>query len=368
MKIIHILHELKYSGAEIMYVDAASLFQKKGCELTVVATANNLGEYAIQFQKAGYSVLHLPYPVKPFSFRKIKYGYSFLKLLKTEKYEVIHNHSSATYWLMALCAWLAQIKSVYTFHSIFETHWYSKPLHKLQRYTAKHWFGCRFQAISDSVHDNELNVFNNKTTKIYNWFGNKRFYPALEVEKQELRRELKIPHDSLVFITVGGCSEIKRHTDIVRALPLLINKLPNCIYLHLGEGQEEESEKELAKQLGVFDCIRFCGNHQDVRKYLVVSDFYLMTSKHEGISITTVEAMVCKIPAILYDVPGLRDFNRDTENSLLIAEDYNVLFESILTLYNNPTKSKELIENAYQFVITNFDIKKNVDLIYMLYL
>ena len=34
MKIAHILYELKYSGAEIMYVDAAPIFLEKGCELS----------------------------------------------------------------------------------------------------------------------------------------------------------------------------------------------------------------------------------------------------------------------------------------------------------------------------------------------
>ena len=51
MKVIHYLHELKFSGAEIMYVDAAPVFQKLGCELSVVNTANHLGEYAPFFEK-----------------------------------------------------------------------------------------------------------------------------------------------------------------------------------------------------------------------------------------------------------------------------------------------------------------------------
>lgn len=49
MKVIHFLYELKFSGAEIMYVDAAPIFQKFGCELTVVNTAPQLGEYASSF-------------------------------------------------------------------------------------------------------------------------------------------------------------------------------------------------------------------------------------------------------------------------------------------------------------------------------
>lgn len=59
MKVLHILHELKFSGAEIMYVDAASIFQKLGCDLSIVNTANHLGEYAPYFEKAGYKVFFI---------------------------------------------------------------------------------------------------------------------------------------------------------------------------------------------------------------------------------------------------------------------------------------------------------------------
>ena len=46
MRVLHILDELKFSGAEIMYVAAARQFQDLGCELYVVNTADAMGEYA----------------------------------------------------------------------------------------------------------------------------------------------------------------------------------------------------------------------------------------------------------------------------------------------------------------------------------
>ena len=82
MKIIHMLHELKFSGAEIMYVDAAPVFQAKGCELTVVAGAPSLGEYAPYFKRAGYKVLHKPFPRLKNYLARLKYYRQFVKFLK----------------------------------------------------------------------------------------------------------------------------------------------------------------------------------------------------------------------------------------------------------------------------------------------
>ena len=62
MKVLHILNELKFSGAEIMYTNAAKIFQDLGCELTVLETSSSYGEYAPYFEEAGYKVIHKTYP------------------------------------------------------------------------------------------------------------------------------------------------------------------------------------------------------------------------------------------------------------------------------------------------------------------
>ena len=365
MKILHILHELKFSGAEIMYVDAAPVFQRLGCDLSVVNTANRLGEYAPYFEKAGYKFFFRPYPNK--YLKRWKYYRDTIKLLKMEKYDVVHIHSSALKWGMSFCAWKAGCKSVYTFHNVFRSHWYSYLWHWWLRWSAKHLFGCIFQSISDSVYENERNYYHNNTIKIYNWYGCTRFYPALPNEKQKVRENLNIPQNSLVIISIGGCSPIKRHTDIIKALPEIIKVLPNVIYLHLGEGISLDEEKSLAKELNVEKNIWFCGNQSNVRKYLIASDIYVMPSKHEGIPITTIEAMACLIPSVLYNVPGLRDFNKEKECSEVIKEDCSVLAETIIKLYQDKKKQQYLTQNAKEFVDQNFYMETNVKQIFELY-
>ena len=362
------LHELKFSGAEIMYVDAAPVFQAKGCELTVVAGAPSLGEYAPYFKRAGYKVLHKPFPRLKNYLARLKYYRQFVKFLKEESFDVVHIHSHGSMWGMSMCAWIAGKRSVYTFHNVFPTSWYSYFYHCLKRWSAKNIFKCKFQTISDSVHDHELKLYGNKTTKLYNWYGSNRFFPAKMNEKHELRKELGIPDDTLVLISIGGCSDIKRHHHIIRAIPHIVSQQPNVLYLHLGSGDIEEEEKNLADKLGVGKYVRFCSNQQDVRKYLVASDIYLMPSKFEGISITTIEAMACNIPAILYDVPGLRDFNKKGENSILIPSDYKLLAEKTLYLHKHPEVALEMIENARNMVHEYYDMEKNATKIYDLYL
>lgn len=365
MKVIHILNELKFSGAEIMYADAAPIFQELGCELTIVNTAPNLGEFAPEFEKQNCKVLHLPYPKN--YWQRWKYYNKIIKILHSEQYDVVHIHSSALKWGGAYCAWRAGCNSVYTFHNVFISHWYSYFYHFWLRWSAKHLFRCKFQTISDSVYANEKTYYHNETYQVNNWYGSNRFSPAKEGEKIAIRTELGIPAETKVIISVGGCSPIKRHEDIINAMVKLKQWNTNILYLHLGNGGTHCQEIELAKSLGVDKYIRFLGNKKDVRKYLIASDIYVMTSRFEGISLTTIEAMACKIPTILYNVPGLCDFNKEKECSIMIPEDSDELAKSIIHLINDNKKQLSLIETAKEFVEEKFSMKKNALKIYNLY-
>ena len=364
--VLYVLKELKFSGAEIMYVDAAEFFIEKGCALTVIAIAPNLGEFAPSFLKAGYRVLHMPFPTSnPLAL--FNYYINFIRFLKRNRIDVVHNHCLNTILGMALCAWFANIKCVYTLHNVYPTRAVTYPYHFFSRWIAKNMFSCKIQSISDSVYKHELKLYFNKTIKIYNWYGSRRFYPAEITEKQTMREKLGIDQNAYVIISVGGCSPVKRHSDIINALPIVLKELPNSLYLHLGEGCSTLEELQLANDLFVANKIRFCGNRKNVRDFLITSDVYVMPSRFEGIPITTIEAMACSIPAILYDVPGLRDFNNDGENCILIPEDYSLLAEKILFLQRNKRFTVELTTKGRLFVNKYFDMRTNLDKIYDLY-
>jgi glycosyltransferase involved in cell wall biosynthesis len=270
-------------------------------------------------------------------------------------------------WGVAFCGWILGIRCVYTFHSVFPTRKITFLYHCFLRWSAKNIFKCRFHTISDSVFNHELNLFHNKTTKILNWYSNNRYYPASIEEKNRVRQSLHIPLDAVVIITVGSCSNIKRHSEVIKSLPKILAKNNNCIYIHLGSGCLEIEEKVLAKELGVIENIRFYGNQSDVRKFLIASDVYIMTSKFEGISLTTLEALACEIPAILYNVQGLRDFNKNAENCIIISEDPKLISEKVDYLIHNPQYALKLANQAKLFVDSSFSMNKNAHSILELY-
>lgn len=365
MKVIHFLNELKFSGAEIMYVDAAPVFQKLGCELTVVNTSRDIGEYSPFFEHAGYKLIHLPIPhslVGQWKMRK-----QIIAMLTDGGFDVVHIHRSDLRWIMSYCSHKAGCKTIYTTHNVFRSHWYSYPLHFLQRWTAHNWYNCIFQTISDSVDKNEREYYHTQTNLVYNWYGSQRFFPAYDGEKNSVRKEFGIDDKTLVIVSVGGCSPVKRHTDIIKAIPIIKKNYPDVLYLHLGEGVSLDEEIALAKELVVEQNVRFVGNRSEVRKYLIASDIYVMPSKYEGIPITTIEAMATGVPCVLYNVPGLCDFNKEQITSIIIKEDVNELAVNICNLYEDKSLQSKLVKSAMDFVNRRFYMEKNVRKIFELY-
>lgn len=367
-KVAHLFNEINFSGAEIMYAQAAHHLQENGFELIAVSTGRKLGNYIKQYQQANFKIYHMPVAsLSIFNLWKfITYYVSFYQFLKTEHIDVLHIHRSNLVFV-ALIAWLAKVRCIKTQHSTFKNRWFTLPYAIVWRYILRVFFNVNFQAIGKSVYFNELHYYRNPSTLINNWFDIKKFYPAKnDEEKVQIRRHLDIPQEAFVVISTGSCSNIKNHHDIIKAMSLVKDKI-NCIYLHLGQGAMEQKEMQFAVDLGVSHMIRFLGNQDSVRDFLVVADIYLMTSKFEGLGNAALEAMACRLPCVLYNVPGLRDLIKNDDNGFLIEPDYRLLADKIIDVQQSPLTAIEKANNALLFVLREFSMPVNVQKIMELY-
>lgn len=362
MKVLHIFNEIKFSGAELMYSDAASYMQENGIEMHALSSGKELGDFANNFKERNIKVVHKPY-LHNFVISKTGiFFYFFLyQYIKKHRIDVIHIHRSTIYFA-AVIGWLLKIPSVKTQHNVFVNRKFTRPLAVIRKKIIRKFFKTTFHTIGESVYNNELKQYKNPSVKINNWYNPNRFYPASNEEKLLARKKLNITEEQLVLISIGGCSTVKNHHDILKALASLKEKIP-FTYLHLGKGKTECEEKELAKHLGIDNQCIFVGNTNKVRDYLIASDVYLMPSRFEGLSISLLEVMATGVPTILYNVPGLRDMiNKKTQdNGFLIESNYEELANKIMEYYKSLSLRKEKSKNALNNVNQYFNMYKNVD-------
>ena len=84
----------------------------------------------------------------------------------------------------------------------------------------------------------------------------------------------------------------------------------NFIYLICGNGELKEYLKNLAKELGVSDKVKFLGYRKDVLEIYKIADLFLFPSKREGLPCSLIEAMACGLPCVASDVRGNKDLLR----------------------------------------------------------
>ena len=82
MKILHVLNELRASGAEGMLKNSSDYIREAGVELCVMSTGDEVGNYARVLEDSKFQVIHLPFK-KKLSFHalisqayKVSYGKS----------------------------------------------------------------------------------------------------------------------------------------------------------------------------------------------------------------------------------------------------------------------------------------------------
>ena len=83
----------------------------------------------------------------------------------------------------------------------------------------------------------------------------------ISINKVQKKKEIGISNDVKVLLSVGELNKNKNHEIIIRVLSKLTNK--NFIYLICGNGELKEYLKNLAKELGVSDKVKFLGYRKE---------------------------------------------------------------------------------------------------------
>jgi glycosyltransferase involved in cell wall biosynthesis len=300
LRVLHLLGELRPSGAETMLAVAAPAFAAHGVETEILSTGEVPGPYAERLAAAGYRIHHLPFARSPVFFSRL------WLLLRRLRPDALHVHTErATFWvgLTALAARVPVIlKSV---HNNFAFAGNLRIRRMIQRRLLAR-LGVRQIAVGRSVQATERRHFGLETELIDNWFDAERFRPPGEEERQQARRAQGIEPGEVALVSVGNCNGFKNHGALLRALALLPEgRRP--LYLHVGAEEDGLPERALAESLGLGDRVRFLGSLPDVRAVLHAADGFVMPSTREGLSISALEALATGLPAILTDVDGLRE-------------------------------------------------------------
>lgn len=160
--------------------------------------------------------------------------------------------------------------------------------------------------------------------------------------------------DNSTICWVGRISHEKNPVDLIKAMALVHQSLPEARLLIVGDGDESIMKKmvQTADELEISDCVEFAGFTEKVEKYYSQASVFVNTSKYEGFSMTFAEAMSHGLPVVTYDMPWLT-FIEDGRGIVTVNQnDYIELGNRLVKILSDRKYMKKLGSEARANVVS----------------
>ena len=161
----------------------------------------------------------------------------------------------------------------------------------------------------------------------------------------DIRKELNLPPDAFVALSVGELNKNKNQQIVLRAIASLHD--PSVYYLLCGKGSRRKRLEQLAQKLGIEKNARFLGYRKDVFDVYRQSDVFVQSSWREGMPLAPLEAAWQETPMIVSTARGTTDLVEDGLSGFVNRpNDAKGFAESIRKLRRDPTLRRRMAIRA----------------------
>jgi glycosyltransferase involved in cell wall biosynthesis len=181
--------------------------------------------------------------------------------------------------------------------------------------------------------------------------------------REKIRRDLGIQAHQKAIITIANLIPYKGHSDLFKAISLVIKQVPEIKLFLVGEDRGIQGKlRDEGRELGLSRCIRFMGRRNDVPALLAASDLSVVASHEEGFSNVILESMAAGVPVVATDVGGNGEAILDGGTGWLVPpRDPEALADKMIDLMKEPTRANRWGENGRERVRRLFTVEKMVE-------
>lgn len=216
-------------------------------------------------------------------------------------------------------------------------------------------------AVSDYLRRETVNHFDVRVPieVIPNFIDTERF---TRMNKEHFKRAL-CPNGEKVLAHVSNFRPVKRAADVVYVFHRLRQEGHAVKLLLVGDGPDRDATQRLARELGVYDDVRFLGKQEPVEEILSIADVFLMPSGSETFGLAALEAMACSVPVVSSDIGGIPELNIDGETGFLCPlGDIDALTDRTRRIITDDELQQRMATAARRRAVESFDQNKIVPL------
>ena len=141
----------------------------------------------------------------------------------------------------------------------------------------------------------------------------------------------------------------KRVEDLLRALALVREEVPDVRCRIVGTGEEEGNLRRLARELGLEGAVEFLGflpTQRQVVEVMKSSHLFCLPSTVEGLGLALVEAMACGLPFVASRLPPLLEVSGGKGGLFFTPGDHRELAEKLSLLLSDRSLRERLIREG----------------------
>ncbi|WP_228052464.1 glycosyltransferase [Nodosilinea sp. LEGE 07298] len=138
------------------------------------------------------------------------------------------------------------------------------------------------------------------------------------------RHDLKASQPVILTVArLADDEQYKGYDQVIRAMPLMRQKMPDVHYVLVGKGSDRSRVEALVDSLGLKDCVTLAGfiPDEEICDYYNLCDVFAMPSKGEGFGIVYLEALACGKPTLGGNQDGALDALCHGELGVLVNPD-----------------------------------------------
>lgn len=358
IKVCIIVTKLELGGAQKVAIDLCQKLDKTKFETFMICGLGGILDDETSHKIKVYFVKDLIRELNPI--KDIKAFIEIYKILKKEKPDVVHTHSSKAGILGRFTAFVSGIKNIiHTIHGF--------PFNDTQSFFKKNLY-IYLEKICAKISKILIPVSTENIKKgLAHNIGKQTQYRyirlGIDIESfknfrnTSLKRELNLKDTDIIVTTIGPFKPQKNLTDFINVANIIAKQNNKYKFIITGDGAEREKLENLIEKYNIKNNIYILGWRRDIANILNSSDFFVMTSLWEGLPISTIEAMSCGLVPIVNDVDGQREIIKDNENGFLIKPyDVKATADKILFLADTPVVKNEMSMKAKQTIDETFSI------------
>lgn len=287
-----------------------------GHTVNIAANENN-SMVPVCYREWGCNVYQIDFSRSPLSSDNIK-AYGQLKnIVENGNYDIVHCHTpNASVITRLACRSLRRKKGLKVFYTAHGFHFCKgAPIRNWMIFYPIEKFCSHFTdkliTINKEDYERAKNKLKAKEVHYVPGVGiDLTRFGYLQTDRFSKRREIGVPEDAFMLLSVGELNSNKNHQVIVKALAQLKN--PKIHYVIAGLGDKKEYLLELAKSLGVAEQLHLVGYRNDISELNCSADVFCFPSMREGLGLAAIEAMACGLPLITSNMHGINDYSIDS--------------------------------------------------------